>query len=176
MVVGPIESGRRNGPVRAKELTHLIFSPNFRFRGNPELDLAPGPGSFHLHQTGGHSQRLPWLHRASPSATLDKICGKLRAGIDIRQEETAERERRNPERAMRKLRGRAGRPGPPQGVFPDSPEVCPYLGDFPVIPSSTIHERRHTPRAVAIFSIRPSRIRRAKTGKPSFSNRVRMRR
>ena len=79
-MVGFVQSraDEETGRFGAKELTHLIFSPDFRFRGNPELDLAPGPGSFRLHQTGRHSQRLPWLHRASPSATLDKIYGNHR--------------------------------------------------------------------------------------------------
>ena len=35
---------------------------------------------------------------------------------------------------------------------------------------------RQTPSAVAIFSMSPSRILRAKTGNPCFSNRERMRR
>ena len=37
----------------------------------PKLDLAPGPPSPHCGPG-----RLPWLHRASPSATLDKIEGE----------------------------------------------------------------------------------------------------
>jgi hypothetical protein len=49
------------------EPTLLIFAETFRFRP----DLAPGRRARQLH-------RLPWLHRAVPSATLDERRSRLR--------------------------------------------------------------------------------------------------
>lgn len=55
------------------EPTLLIFAETFRFRP----DLAPGRRARQLH-------RLPWLHRAVPSATLDERRSRLRQAQLIR--------------------------------------------------------------------------------------------
>lgn len=54
----PFREARRGPTV---EPTLLIFAEAFRLRP----DLAPGREAFSFH-------RLPWLHRAVPSATLDE--------------------------------------------------------------------------------------------------------